>query len=638
MRKELLKITVFLSILFSTFTLVQAQTTPKVFTKTFDVKSGGELTLDSELGTIDVKTINQNKIEIVVTKKAEKLDPVLLKALDIQELFTEIDIAKALDDFKVTFDQKENNVHINGKFKTGREQLEKKLLLLSLLKIHFEVKIPNRYSVNLNTSHDGISVEALIGNVRAQTSIGDLHIGEVKGTVWGRTSSSGNITLNGGQGNVDVQTSIGDIDLGNVVGDVKAKTGSSGSITLKGCQGNVDIETSIGDIDLGDVTGDVNAKGGDTKIGNVGGKVIARVSSSGNFTLKDCQGVVDVQASIGNIDLGSVVGNVKAKTGSSGRIILKKCDSNVDVQASIGDVKLTNITGTVQASGGDIEISNVKGVLTARASSSGNITLEDCQDNVDVQASIGDIELTNVTGAVKAKTGGSGGISVNICKNNVVVATSIGDVELSNITGTVNASGGDIEINNTGGAIIARASSSGNITLKDCQDNVDVQASIGDIELTNVSGTVKAKTGGSGNIKVIKIGGAVEAEASIGDLHYSDVKGTVWGKTGGSGNITLNRCQSGVNVITSIGDIHAEVTKQPNRQWTLETSGSGKITTTLIPRIAIEIDAQTNRGSISSDFVVQGSKSQNSLKGKINGGGTLLKLRTSFGDIRLQKK
>ena len=70
-------------------------------------------------------------------------------------------------------------------------------MLLSLLKIHFEVTIPQRYSVNLNTSSNPISVPDLSGGVRAQTSIGDLRIGEVKGTVWGRTSSSGNITLKG---------------------------------------------------------------------------------------------------------------------------------------------------------------------------------------------------------------------------------------------------------------------------------------------------------------------------------------------------------------------------------------------------------------------------------------------------------
>ena len=546
MKKELLNITVSLTILFSTIVVVHAQTAPKVVKEIFDVSPGGQLMIDSDLGSIDVKTSIPNKVEIVVTKETEKLDR-LLDPLKFQEPFTDIDVTELLNDFKFTFEQKGHNVHITGKFKTGREHLQKKLLLLSLLKIHFEVTIPHRYSVNLNTTNDGISVVDLAGGVRVQTS-GDLRIGEIKGPVWGRTSSSGNIILEGCQGNVDVQASIGDIDLGNVVGDVKAKTGSSGNITLKVCQGNVDLTTSIGDINLGDVAGYVRANGGDIQIGNVGGEVIAQASSSGNIILEGCQGNVDVQASIGDIDLGSVWGSVKATTGSSGRISLKKCESNVEVKASIGDVTLSNITGTVKARGGDIQISNV------------------------------------------------------------------------------------------GGEVMAQASSSGDITLKGCQDNVDVQASIGDIDLTNITGTAKAKTGSSGTIQVTNVGGAVQAEASIGNLYFSDVKGSVWGRTGSSGNITLKNCQGGVDVMTSIGDIRAEVTSQLSRQWTVETSGSGEITAILSPQIAINIDAQTNRGSISSDFLVQGSEAKNSLKGTINGGGPLVKLRASSGNIRLQRK
>ena len=639
MKKVLLNTTVLLIILISTVPIVQAQTTPQVIKRTFDVELGGELTLDSELGSIDVKTANLNKVKIVVTKKAEKVDKLLQEVLrSTQETFTDADVAEALEDFNVTFEEKEGDVNIIGKFKTGKNQWQKKLLLLSLLKIQFEVTIPHQYSVNLNTSSDPVSVPDLLGGVRVQTSIGDLRIGEVKGPVWGRTSSSGSITLKGCQGNVDLEASIGDIDLGNVVGDVKAKTGSSGNIILKGCQGNVDLTTSIGNIDLGDVTGTVKVIGGDIRIGNVGDEVIAQASSSGNIILTSCKNSVDVQASIGDIDLGDVVGSVKVKTGSSGSITLKSCKSDVDVQASIGDVNLADITGTVKASGGDIQISNVGGWLTAQATSSGSITLTDCKNSVDVQASIGDIDLTNITGTVKAKTGSSGSITLTDCKNSVDVQASIGDVNLTNISGTVKAYGGDIEISNVGGEVTAQATSSGEITLTDCKSNVDVKTSIGDIDLTNITGGVKAKTGGSGNIKVMNIGGAVEAQASIGDLHFNNVKGSVSAKTSGSGNITLNNCQSQVSAITSIGNIRAEVTRHPRHQWTLETSGSGEIIAILIPQISMDIDAQTNRGNISSAFFVQGAQSKNILKGKINGGGSLVKLRTSSGDIRLQKK
>ena len=77
MKKVFLNTTVLLIILLSIGPIVQAQTTPQVIKKTFDVELGGELTLDSELGSIDVKTANLNKVEIVVMKKAEKLDTVL---------------------------------------------------------------------------------------------------------------------------------------------------------------------------------------------------------------------------------------------------------------------------------------------------------------------------------------------------------------------------------------------------------------------------------------------------------------------------------------------------------------------------------------------------------------------------------
>lgn len=72
----------------------------------------------------------------------------------------------------------------------------------------------------------------------------------------------------------------------------------------------------------------------------------------------------------------------------------------------------------------------------------------------------------------------------------------------------------------------------------------------------------------------------------------------------------------------------------------LRTSGGG-ITVTLIPDIAIDVDAETHGGHVSTDFavasVIQGKVPKNKLKGNINGGGPLLKLHTSGGNIHLQK-
>ena len=298
---------------------------------------------------------------------------------------------------------------------------------------------------------------------------------------------------------------------------------------------------------------------------------------------------------------------------------------NVNLSTSSNDIAVTDLNGTLRAktSIGNLRFGEVTGVVWARTSSGGAITLQGCEDKVDVKTSIGNIELGNIEGPVKAETSSGGNIALQGCQDKVDVRTSIGNIELGNIEGLVKA----------------ETSSGGNITLQGCEDKVDVKTSIGNIDLGNVGGDVRAKTSSGGNIQVGNVGGTVNAETSLGNLRFGDVQGDIWGRTASGGTIALMNCQGEVNVKTSIGDIRAEMTTQPRQHWTLETSSGGQIVATLNSRIAIDVDAQTTSGGrVSSDFPVQGSKSENSLKGAINGGGPLIKLRTSLGDIRLLKK
>lgn len=56
----------------------------------------------------------------------------------------------------------------------------------------------------------------------------------------------------------------------------------------------------------------------------------------------------------------------------------------------------------------------------------------------------------------------------------------------------------------------------------------------------------------------------------------------------------------------------------------------------------MELDARAPGGRVSTDIpvtaVVQGKLKPNRLQGTINGGGTLLKLRTFGGNVNLRKK
>ena len=82
------------------------------------------------------------------------------------------------------------------------------------------------------------------------------------------------------------------------------------------------------------------------------------------------------------------------------------------------------------------------------------------------------------------------------------------------------------------------------------------------------------------------------------------------------------------------------MTTQPQSECSLRTSG-GAITCTLTPDVAVDLEAKTSGGLVSTDLAVEsiihGKTPKNRLEGRINGGGPLLKLRTSGGNIHLQR-
>lgn len=166
--------------------------------------------------------------------------------------------------------------------------------------------------------------------------------------------------------------------------------------------------------------------------------------------------------------------------------------------------------------------------------------------------------------------------------------------------------------------------------------DVDLNTPSGDISIDDVTGELQARTS-AGDVRIENAYGPVNAQTSAGDLRINTVKGSVFGRTS-AGDISLTNCQGKVDAKTSAGDIRAAASTQPQHEWNLQTS-AGDIVFTLISNLAAEIDAQTSVGSISSDFRVSGTQIRKKrVRGSINGGGKLLKLRTSVGDIRLKKR
>ncbi len=205
---------------------------------------------------------------------------------------------------------------------------------------------------------------------------------------------------------------------------------------------------------------------------------------------------------------------------------------------------------------------------------------------------------------------------------NVDLKTSGGGISVEDLEGEVRGqtSGGGLRFGKIKGPVWGRTSG-GSIKLEGTQGDADVKTSGGGITIGNVEGAVQAITSG-GSIRIDKATGSVNVKTSGGSITVKEVMGDITAKTSG-------------------GSIKTYISRQPEEDCSLETSG-GSVTAYLVEDIAVDVDARTSGGHVSTDVpitvVTQGKISKNRLQGAINGGGPLLKLRTSGGGVRLRKK
>jgi DUF4097 and DUF4098 domain-containing protein YvlB len=202
---------------------------------------------------------------------------------------------------------------------------------------------------------------------------------------------------------------------------------------------------------------------------------------------------------------------------------------------------------------------------------------------------------------------------------NIDIKTSGGDITGSDIGGNadVHTSGGDVKLGRVSGTVRAK-SSGGDVTIESAGGTVNANTSGGDVVIREAAGNLEAKTSG-GSIDIRRAGGTVLAHTSGGSIRIDDATDTV-------------------DATTSGGSITARFSRQPRGDSRLSTSGGG-VTVQLAPGIGAELDARASGGGVRSDLpvTIQGTRDEDSLVGRINGGGPRLVLRTSGGGITLHR-
>ena len=261
---------------------------------------------------------------------------------------------------------------------------------------------------------------------------------------------------------------------------------------------------------------------------------------------------------------------------------------------------------------------------------------------VKLETDGGNVETTGIVGRLEAESGG-GSMRLDDIGGGVSAETGGGSIEVGTVSGELglHTGGGSIEVRQANGKVVAETGG-GSVEIQSCTQGAVVETGGSSITVRHCNGKVKASTGG-GSVDLSDIGGPVEVDTGGGSIRLTSAKGHVQAETGGGGielyGVPSARAETGAGGIT----VKLVNTGGERRDSDLET-GAGDITVYIASDVAINVRATVDMGNghrVTSDFpdIRVHSEGENygpqtlTAEGKLNGGGPLLKVHTSSGDI-----
>src|SRR5271169_5517160 len=267
---------------------------------------------------------------------------------------------------------------------------------------------------------------------------------------------------------------------------------------------------------------------------------------------------------------------------------------------------------------------------------------------VKLETDGGNVDATGVAGRVEAESGG-GSMRLDDIGGGVNAETGGGSIDVGTVSGDIglHTGGGTIEVRHANGKVVAETGG-GSVEIQSGAQGAVIETGGGSVEVRQCNGKLKVSTGG-GSIDLGDVNGPVEIETGGGTIHLTSAKGAVRAQTGGGG-IELYGVPS-AHAETGAGSIIVKlVNTGAERSDSLLETSAGDITVYIAPDVALSVRASVELGNghrITSDFpdIHISSEGGNdwggpktlTAEGKLNGGGPVLKVRTTTGDISIKR-
>jgi hypothetical protein len=303
------------------------------------------------------------------------------------------------------------------------------------------------------------------------------------------------------------------------------------------------------------------------------------VAGNGKVSFTGGRGRQHIETSFGDIVLARNDGDVTI-VNSNGRVTASDVTGALDVRDNFGEIQVTNVGKRLDIASGNANVtaSGVGGPIHI-SDSFGKVTVRDTKSDLTVRSQNGDLEATAIAGSADLRT-------------------TFGSVHFSNIGkgATVHAESSQITGDTVGGPVIA-------------------DTTFGAIDVHGVKGGAHL-TAQSANIRAVDIGGEVYAKSSFGGIQVEDVAQPITVENQ-SGSVTVRTKASGVCHPISVNTSFAP------------------IKVVLPGALGFDLTASTTFGQIHSEppLTLSGRVGNDSVSGKIAGGGCSLKLTNQNGNI-----
>jgi DUF4097 and DUF4098 domain-containing protein YvlB len=262
-------------------------------------------------------------------------------------------------------------------------------------------------------------------------------------------------------------------------------------------------------------------------------------------------------------------------------------------------------------------------------------------ESAAISTSDGVVDASGVDGPLTVDTGG-GELNIDRIQGDCKLYTVGGDVRIGAIGGKLQCSTG-----------------AGRIGVRSVKGQATLETVGGDIQVDEVLGPLQCQTGGGG-IHVIRAGASVNAGTRGGPIIVEHAAGIVSARNmagpvqvgaapgiqceSASGGVRLDNIAGAMRVTTSLGNILAAILGGKLEDSFLAT-GNGDITVIIPSNVGVNIRAQNDLADslrrISTDFrtvTVRRQGHQLVGEGPVNGGGPLLQISASAGNIFIKKQ